>query len=339
MISQRILDEHNLPDYLIGLGILAPGDLVAVEPAGDGNINWVRRARAADGRTWIVKQARGALEKFPQYEADTSRLKCEARYLEVARSYDFDGVLPGVHHFDERHRVLVLEDIGPVPHMGERLLAGADLDGDLERIARLLARVHEATAGVDLAPSFANEQMRRLHGDHIFVLPFRPNDFDLAPRVAERAESVWQDDELVEAAGRAYRRYLEPHGALVHADVQSSNVLLAPDRPVLLDAEIAHVGDSAFDVGTLIAHVFLPAIARHELERARATCRRICRAYGETRDFPEAFAKSAENYAAFEMIRRTIGAARVPAMSTAEASLDCLDLALPVAIGRGALIS
>ena len=334
MISQRILDEGNVAGYLVELGILESGDSVTVEPAGDGNINWVRRVRSSKRRSWIVKQARGALERFPDYRADTARLIYEARYLEVARPYDVDGVLPDVHHFDERHRVLVLQDIGEVPRMGEQLLVGADLGGHLDQLARFLARVHGATVTTDLAPSFRNDQMRRLHGDHIFALPFRSNDFDLARPVAERAAAMWSDGELVGRADRAYRQYLEPRGALVHADVQSSNVLITDTAPILLDAEIAHIGDPAFDVGTLVAHLYLPAVVRDEVDRARILARGVFESYRGEGEVAEGFERDVETYAAIEMIRRTIGAARMAEMEASEAALSCLDLAEAV-LGGG----
>ncbi|MGH7289440.1 MAG: hypothetical protein ACREI8_15630, partial [Myxococcota bacterium] len=114
MQAQRVLSDEALPDYLRGLGLTAAADWVKVEPAGNGNINWVRRATLVgpEKRSLVIKQARPALERFPQYQAPTERLVCEARYLEVARTWDAEGVLPRVLAFDEPNRVLVLEDLG-----------------------------------------------------------------------------------------------------------------------------------------------------------------------------------------------------------------------------------
>ena len=65
--------------------MLADARGVSVEPAGDGNINWVRRVRVPDGRSIVVKQARGALERFPEYSVDPVRMVFEARYFEIVR--------------------------------------------------------------------------------------------------------------------------------------------------------------------------------------------------------------------------------------------------------------
>ena len=200
---QRILDDLSAADYLRGTGLVGSEEELVVEVAGDGNINWVRRIRATGGRSWIVKQARDALERFPQYQADSIRLVYEARYIETARPHDRGGILPEVLHFDEENRVLVLEDLGTAPRMDDRLRQRRDIDADLESLCRFLARVHAATSDEELAARFANHQMRRLHGDHIFLLPFRDNSFDLDDAVADRANAIRANSRLVHRIDRA----------------------------------------------------------------------------------------------------------------------------------------
>jgi 5-methylthioribose kinase len=46
---------------------------------------------------------------------------------------------------------------------------------------------------------------------------------------------------------------------LVHGDLNPKNVLVTSARPVLLDWEIAHAGDPAFDLGMVTAHLLLKA--------------------------------------------------------------------------------
>jgi 5-methylthioribose kinase len=327
--TQSILTEAELPEFLAGLGLVPSGASLDVEPAGDGNINWVRRVRGPDGTSWIVKQARPNLERFPEYSAPTERIVCEHRWLEAAALHDPDGVCPEVVRFDEVDRVLVLADFGGAERLDHALARGATVTPALEAIARLLARVHAATSDPALAPDlrrrFDNDGMRRLHGDHIFVLPLRRNGFPLPPDLAARARELQADATLVAAADRAYARYLEPHGALVHADVQGGNVLLTRSGPKLLDAEIAHLGDPAFDVGTLVAHVLLAALGRRDLESAAADVDSIWSAY-RAGGGPARHA-DVVRYAGLEILRRTIGAARVAAVADAEVGVAALDYA------------
>jgi 5-methylthioribose kinase len=330
--AQQLLCEESLPERLRALGLASARDRVAVEPAGDGNINWVRRATLSgdEPRSYVVKQARPALERFPQYQAPTERIVCEARYLEHARRFDPDGVLPRVIAFDEPNRLLVLEDLGGAERLDAALARGSDPGRALRLLAAFLGRVHRGTQGdASLIPRFANAAMQRLHGDHIFALPYQENDFPLPPRTAERAAALREDEPLRAAAARAYARYLEPEGALVHGDVQAGNVLLAGGGPKLLDAEIAHVGDPAFDIGMLLAHRLLPDAAAGRAARslpALAVCwETYCSAH-ETRGLPAL--ADALRYAGLELLRRTIGAARVPAVASDEASLRVIEAGL-----------
>ena len=322
------LDDQAVPVFLRAAGLTRPDDEVVVEPAGDGNINWVRRARVpARGASWIVKQARPALERFPEYRASTERIVFEARWFAIARNVDTEGVCPAILHFDEARRVLVLEDLRDAERLDHALLRGRDATFPLAAVARLLGAVHAATRDPVLATRFANADMQTLHGEHVFRLPFAANDFPLEPALRARAERVWQDRELGAIAARAYARYREPRGALVHGDVQAGNVLLpASGGAKLLDAEIAHVGDPAFDAGILLAHVLLPGLARASLGEAAEVAGATWDAYAAAAGAARPPLADAVRYAGIEIVRRTIGAARVAAVADTTVALAAIAL-------------
>jgi 5-methylthioribose kinase len=327
-MAQLRLDEKHLARYLQQRGLLPAGEKIRVEPAGDGNINWVRRVRFGEPpRSVVVKQARPELERFPEYQAPTERIVFEARYFERARPLEPSPICPQVIHFDTRERVLVLEDLGNAERMDAALLRGADLTPALRDLGAFLGAVHEATSDESLGADFPNDSMRRLHGEHIFELPLRANDFPLSDALRLRATALAADAELVAIADACHARYLEPRGALNHGDVQAGNILLPAGSPRLLDAEIAHLGDPAFDVGTLLAHVVLPAVARGRASEARSPAVALWEAYCAHRSHPLPFRQVAR-YAGLEMLRRTIGAARVGAVSQDDPSLAVLDVAV-----------
>ena len=77
-MAQLRLDERNVGPYLRRLGVIPLGKKIEVEPAGDGNINWVRRVRFGEPPcSVVVKQARPALERFPEYRVPTERIVFE----------------------------------------------------------------------------------------------------------------------------------------------------------------------------------------------------------------------------------------------------------------------
>lgn len=320
MSPQLRLDEDNLLEYLKNSGQLEPSEKARIEPVGDGNINWVRRVRAGD-RSVVVKQARPALERFPEYEASTERLLQEARFYDAVAALDEDGVCPRVLHLDPRERVLVLEDLGDCPRLDAALDANADVGAAAETLARFLARVHAGTRDAALAADFANHEMRALHGEHIYALPFGDNDFPLSPAVRESAEALRGEDALLVRIDSLRRDYLGDGECLIHGDVQPANVLLAASGPKLLDAEIAHFGDPAFDVGQLLGHLLLPHAAAGSAERAAPLLRRTWRCYRESAGGSAPALERVAGHAGVELLRRTLGAARVPSVAEDGASL------------------
>jgi 5-methylthioribose kinase len=328
MSTQLRLTDANLPDYLKNAGVIPRGEAPEVEPVGDGNINWVRRVRGPSGSR-IVKQARPALERFPEYRVSTERIVFEARFYETVVAFDAGRICPEVFFFDPEQRVLVLEDLGTAERLDAALSARADTDAAAAALANFLGTLHRRTQGASLAERFANHEMQRLHGDHIFHLPYRPNDFPLSPAVAERAARLRADRDLVTTIDAVYERYLTRQAALVHGDVQPANVLLAPGGPKLLDAEIAHVGDPAFDVGQLLGHLLLPAAARGEPAAVAPALRKTWASYREASG-PECAVRSEDvaRYAGIELLRRTLGAARLPAVASDIASLAVVETGL-----------
>jgi len=335
---QLVLTEANLPDYLRKLGIFEAFEEIRVEKAGDGNINWVRRASArgdasAEGKSYIIKQARPALERFPEYHAPTERLLFEARYYELARPFDVGRVCPAIHGFDEQNRVLVLEDLGDAERLDHRLDRGTVGLDAVRSLAQFLGHVHARTRGDgSLVARFQNGPMQELHGDHIFRLPLEGNEFALPGRTRARADALALDPALLATAREAHSRYLTPEGALVHGDVQAGNILLVAgttEHPKLLDAEIAHVGDPAFDVGTFVAHLALPRVARGRAAEALPAVQASWLAYASAHGSAglPAFAQVAR-YAGFEMLRRTIGAARVDSVADDDAGVRVIEAAV-----------
>ena len=327
------LDDAGLPAWLEARGVLRAAG-ARVEPAGDGNINWVRRVIAADGTRAVVKQARAALERFPEYKVDTRRIVFEARFGQVLRRAvpGQARVLPKALHFDEAARALVMEDIHPAERLDAQLDAGAASPETLFALGEFLGAVHRATANdaAALAREFENDEMRRLHGEHVFALPFAPNDFPIEPRLRALADDALAARGLRERIAQLRERYYAARECLVHGDVQAGNVLVQAGRPRLLDAEIAHVGDPAFDLGQALAHVHVHRVRAQSNALCDACERALVDGYAPERDR----LARARRYAGVEILRRAIGAARLSLLGTTARAERALALGCALVLGE-----
>lgn len=323
------LDDASLGEYARRTGLALAGEPVHVEPAGDGNINYVRRLRTPR-RSLVVKHARERLERFPEYAAPSARIVFEHRYGEVvrARCPDVADLLPAVVAFDAEARVLVMEDLGPARRLEDDLLAGGAPLAALDALGHFLARVHGATrddAGA-LDREFQNGELRALHGEHIYTLPFGANEFPIPSAVRGALARLLALPGVRERIRALRRDYYERRDALVHADVQGSNVLLQAERPRLLDAEIAHVGDPAFDLGTILAHLRFHAALRPGDPAPAQTEAALLAGYRKGGG-SDALLPRARGHAAVEMLRRAAGAARPRFLEAAEPAARVIALA------------
>ena len=141
----------------------------------------------------------------------------------------------------------------------EQALLERVVDPRAARMAgELLALIHvRAAADARTAEQFADNTVfwqGRLEPYHRTMARWHP---DLAPLVEEEIS-----------------RMLAARLTLVHGDYSPKNMFVYPDRVLLLDFEVAHLGDPAFDAAFCLTHLVLhaahvPALAESYLGLAR----------------------------------------------------------------------
>jgi S-methyl-5-thioribose kinase len=316
------LDERDLVAYLRGAGVLDPGVPARVEPAGRGNLNLVRRVRPAHGPSWIVKHAPPCVAGFPDFPLTSERIVFEWRYARILDELApaLAGFAPAVRHFDAAARVLVMEDLGAAPGLESRLAAGEAPLAALLRFGSLLAQVHASSAprARELEPGFANHEMRRLDGEQMFRAPWTAEVPGLPAELAAARDELRGDAGFQTRIAELAAEYARSREALVHGDAKAPNVLLQGDRPRLIDAEFAHVGDPAFDLGVALGHLLLHT-ASGEARRAREPAWTALLEGYRGAGAPDARLERALRYAGAVAIAHVVGPSRLHFARTQDA--------------------
>jgi 5-methylthioribose kinase len=205
------------------------------------------------GEAWVLKQALTKLRVPVDWFSAPERVHREALGLHWLAQLTPTGVIPVLIFEDHTHHLLAMTAV-PQPHTNWKtlLLAGQLQFTQVEQFATLLATIHHQAAHRQhtLAPIFA---------DRTFFESLR-----LEPYYQYTATQVTQAtpflDELVAATRQ--RRY-----TLVHGDYSPKNTLVYQNRLVLLDYEVIHWGDPAFDLGFSLTHLLSKA---HHVAAQRA---------------------------------------------------------------------
>ncbi len=228
--------------------------------------------------------------------------------------------------------MLVLEDLGSAPRLEQVLLRRARASRPRGRrgarhVPRGRARRHRRPPGSRRAlrqrrhaPPARRPHLRapvlgeRFHAELGAARARRQR----SGATRRRARSRRRPTRYLRAAGRARPR--RRAGRQRAADAAG---------PQLLDAEIAHVGDPAFDVGILLAHLAVGSAARRRACGGGSGRRR--EAGLPTREPRPGAAPAFERairFAGIELVRRTLGAARLEAVTEDAAGLSVLELGL-----------
>lgn len=92
--------------------IEADDALVELTSAGEGNMNWVRRARTQSGASMILKRSLPYVAKYPDIPAPEARIEVEAAFYQTLSRAGLTAATPAVLGFDATTRTLCLEDLG-----------------------------------------------------------------------------------------------------------------------------------------------------------------------------------------------------------------------------------
>ncbi len=205
----------------------------------------------ASGEAWVLKQALRKLRVAIDWFSPPERVHREALGLRwLAELAPLGSTTPLLFEDHDEH-VIAMAAV-PRPHATwKAMLLAGDLDSDhVEQFARLLGTVHNrAWARRDeIEPAFRDR-------GYFESLRLEPYWAYTASRVPAAQAFLLRLIDDVRARPLT----------LVHGDYSPKNVLVRDGRLVLLDHEVIHWGDPAFDLG--FGHTHLLAKALHVADR------------------------------------------------------------------------
>ncbi|HEY1761522.1 MAG TPA: phosphotransferase [Acidimicrobiales bacterium] len=234
----------NFDDALVALKSLGRvGIAPQIRPLTGGVSALVAVIEDGDQR-WVVKVPLGQLSVDDEWRVGRERGANEASVLELLAGHLGPVRIPRLLFFDPSFVVLGEEFIeGPTLNYKDELLNGRahlDVAVSLGEAVGLLHRLPPPTNLAGPAPRQLFDELR----------------LDPYYRMAAERRPELRDDLLLLVADTI----AAPCATLVHGDLTPKNVLITSSAPVLLDWEVIHVGDPAFDLGMMGAHFMLKAL-------------------------------------------------------------------------------
>jgi 5-methylthioribose kinase len=216
---------------------------------------------AWDGDCVVVKRPLPNLAVDDDWPADVERVHNEAEAIRTYRSVlddtDVDARVPGIVSEDrEAGHVVAIECAPEGAEMWKAELLDGRVDaGVAAAVGAALGAVHDAAAGdPEVRDAFASTRPF----DQLRVDPYHRTTAERHPDVADAIHA--EIDRLTDTSR-----------TLVHGDYSPKNVLVDRSNgavPWLLDFEVAHWGDPAFDTAFMLNHLHIKSIHNRDRQAA-----------------------------------------------------------------------
>jgi 5-methylthioribose kinase len=241
----------QLLDYLRQHNHIAAGEEVTITPLAGGVSNRTVLVERASGEAWVIKQALEKLRVAVDWFSSPQRIHREAAGIRALSALLPPGSVPRLIFEDHEHHLLSMDAV-PHPHANwKNMLLAGDLRLDhVEQFARILGTIHRRSheQGDQLAPLF---------GDRSFFETLRLEPYYIYTASQHVVAQPFYAALLEETRAHSL--------SLVHGDYSPKNILVHAGRLVLLDHEVIHWGDPAFDLGFSFTHLL--SKAHHVVDR------------------------------------------------------------------------
>lgn len=210
---------------------------------------WVERPT---GEAWVLKQALAKLRVSVDWFSSPERVHREALGLRWLAQLAPPGAITPLVFEDHTHHLLAMQAV-PHPHDNWKslLLAGRLEEEHINQFGRLLGAIHRHALErrQEVAPVFAD----RSFFESLRLEPYYSYTAGQVPAAADFLHTLIEETRAC-------------HLTLVHGDYSPKNVLVHQNRLILLDHEVIHWGDPAFDLGFSLTHLLSKA---HHLPQQR----------------------------------------------------------------------
>lgn len=260
-----IEQPDDLIAYLRQTGHVLPDETPQIEILQGGVSNRTVLVERESGESWVLKQALEKLRVAVDWFSSPERIHREASGLRWLGKIAPTDTLPKFIFEDHDAHILAMEAI-PQPHENwKRMLLDGRLSLDhVEQFAMLLGTIQRRAyeRRDEIAPHFEDRsffESLRLEPYYLYAATQVPKAANFLNVLADETRKTPL--------------------TLVHGDYSPKNILVYQNRLILLDHEVIHWGDPAFDVGFSMTHLLSKA---HHIREKRADFQQAALHYWRT---------------------------------------------------------
>ncbi|MBC7334347.1 MAG: phosphotransferase, partial [Actinobacteria bacterium] len=249
--AQRIITVNNVKGILLEKGLIEDGEPVFFKEISEGVSSIIIMISKEDGNV-VLKQAlpKLRLKEDVVISLPLKRNLYEKNFLDLMNATFPSGIFPSVKFYDADNFYFIMTSAPQGSVQWKKLLLDGQIDLSIgEKFGYILAEIHNNTAN--------NKEIKEKFMDNSVYVLGRINP---CYRVIQKVIP-----EIRYGINKIISRSLSTRIALCTVDFTPKNVLVKEKNFMLIDHEGANYGDPSFDIGLLLAHIFLKAVHNKKL--------------------------------------------------------------------------
>lgn len=267
------LNQTNLIAYLQSLPEVqqrfSSFDDLEVQEINDGNINYafVVTNKLDSKQSVFVKQAPPYIKVLGEgWPLTRHRMTAEINALSY-QSRVCPEMVPQVYYQSEILSVLVMQNLNKHVILRTQLIQGRYLPRLAEDLSSFLAETlfyssDFALTSIDkkaMVDKSSNQDMCKITEEFVFTYPFEHHEMnDYNPALSQEVIDSIQKDPCVRAhVAKMKHMFMNKPEALIHGDLHTGSVMVNEQQTFVIDPEFSFAGPMGFDVGALLANLYL----------------------------------------------------------------------------------
>ncbi|MDD9158282.1 S-methyl-5-thioribose kinase [Aliivibrio sp. S4TY2] len=325
--------------------------LMNAEEISDGNLNIVYRiSDPANKKSYIVKQAPPYIRIMGEgWPLTQDRIKIEFNALCYFKKYSKKNIV-SVLHFDEKLSAIIMEDLSNFKIWRQVLIDNKSFTSRAHHIGSCMADIYYHSSDFylstkdkeQLKEKFNSPAMCATTAEVFFSDPYYDCDRNnINPKIMDLVITLWNHDKLRKEITSLEHKFNYNTEVLLHGDIHTGSIMVSEKECKLIDSEFAFFGPIGFDMGSLIGNLFLSYCTKinnydnshtHSLTEIVILWQTFShnfknKAMNQSNEavidsFLNNVWKDSLGYAGTEMIRRTIGVAKVSDFDIIKSPID-----------------
>lgn len=324
-------------------------DDLSIKEVGDGNVNYIFRVSEGN-ESLIVKFADSFIRNSTTRALSTVRSAIENEILKKQAELT-DGMVPKVYHYSPEMNCIIMEDMKDYQVLREAMMNKETFAHFGKDIAQFLYNTLVKTTDVVMDPEekkellakLVNLDMCEISERLVFTEPYlntqKLNKFH-ANNQSFVEDNVYNNETLKLEVSKLKNRFMNKSESMIHGDLHAGSIFINDKSLKVFDPEFSFYGPMGYDIGNVIGSFIITYVV-NKLENSDEDLNFTNWVKGSIKtlveSFIEIYEKNIENdaqtkmlnnkaftdfyltqilsdsaaYAGTEMIRRTIGVAKV----------------------------